>query len=383
MAEIVKKTTLEKGTPSGGSGKGIIESEVFDASRKARGIMLDAQGRADQILREAEDQAAALYAEARRKGYEEGRQEGVAEFSQGIVENNQRVDVLLEQAEEQLLRLASGIAEKILGQELEQNHDAMVAIVRRAIAPMNRKKAITIRIHPKDREILELHRQDLLETMVNGGHVNFQTDPAIRQGGCLVETEHGSVDARLETQLATFHRLLTGEEFRPVSRTVEPEPRLVAPEAITPVVRTRPAQRLEIPQESFHPVIEDNLIREPVSQIETAEFEESVAEQVEPQVAIPKSDDGGELAFRKALAHAGLLIDDEEEQTADFVESERRATVTEEQVESEAEEVPARLSPQVMSEIDEIASQLDSGMDVDDLLANLDSVLGEDEGKEP
>lgn len=219
MAEIVKRQSNFSRPTAAHS---VIESEVFDASRKARGIVENAQVEANGIVQKAKAESAAIRQQAKEEGFEKGFSEGLEKFQANILDTNEKYAALANSAESELLGLCMGIAHKILKQELRTHPDAIVAVVREAIAPMSRKKMLTIRVNPEDRAILQNHRADLMDSLMGSGQIQFVADADIGQGGCLVETEHGIVDARLETEMNILSRLITGRDFH-FENTVESE----------------------------------------------------------------------------------------------------------------------------------------------------------------
>jgi len=210
MAEIVKRQSNFSRPASTHS---VIESEVFDASRKARGLLENAQREAESLVQKAKSESAGIRQQAKEEGFEKGFSEGLEKFQGNILETNEKYAALANSAESELLGLCMGIAHKILKQELRTHPDAIVAVVREAIAPMSRKKMLTIRVNPQDRAILQGHRAELMDALMGSGQIQFVADADIGQGGCLVETEHGIVDARLETEMNILSRLITGQDF--------------------------------------------------------------------------------------------------------------------------------------------------------------------------
>lgn len=282
MAEIVKKKILQEAR---NPGRGVIESEVFDASRRARSIVQDAEAKAQEILAQAHAEASRVLQEAQDQGYQMGEAKGLKQYQESVVRMNREYDELLGQAESQLLNLAVGVARKIIDKELMVNPRVMVDIVRRALAPMNRKRSIVLRINPADRAALNEHRADLLETMLAGGNIVFMNDPNISRGGCMIETEHGTVDARLETQLSTLNQILTGRreiiEIKSPTYDQFPAAEITqeAPsESQDDAAWTTPAEA-DITHEEIvhHPVVEEPVYEAPVVEEHTVEEEVDAA----------------------------------------------------------------------------------------------------------
>ena len=69
--------------------------------------------------------------------------------------------------------------------------------------------AITLHLHPDDYTALASHRESLTQQFGQLAEANIVADPAVTPGGCRVVTEHGMIDAQIETQLARIEQELT------------------------------------------------------------------------------------------------------------------------------------------------------------------------------
>jgi flagellar biosynthesis/type III secretory pathway protein FliH len=110
--------------------------------------------------------------------------------------------------------LAVRIAEKILGRELALSPEAVVDIARQALTAAGTARQVTIRCHPDDLAALERGRPRLLERASRAQVLQLRADPNVHRGGCIVETELATIDARLSTQLDAVERALRGDEAR-------------------------------------------------------------------------------------------------------------------------------------------------------------------------
>ena len=160
------------------------------------GVVFDAQGEARRLLDEARRDADALREAARREGFAAGRQEALARITEDAVRLGVDRARSAAAAEGELRRLAVRIAEKILARQLTLTPEAVTDVVRQALGAV-RARRVTVRVHPDD---LPLTQE------ITGAA--FVADPLIERGGCIVDTGHGTVDARLATQLAAIERAL-------------------------------------------------------------------------------------------------------------------------------------------------------------------------------
>jgi flagellar assembly protein FliH len=151
-------------------------------------------------------------AQREQSGYEAGKAQGYADATRSVQQaraaDRQRLESLLSQLQSQfqdlssnaadsLLDLALDIAAQVLRREVQTHRDAILPVVREALALMVDAHAHpTIRLAPRDFELVR-------ESLRNDGQFHgcrFLSDPSIAPGGCRVESPHGEVDATLPTR---------------------------------------------------------------------------------------------------------------------------------------------------------------------------------------
>ena len=107
-------------------------------------------------------------------------------------------DAALAAAEKELGTLALAAAKRILGEELSIAPDRIGAVVEGVLTRARRARSIKVRVHPDDVAALrKLHAS-----------LSIEPDPSLTRGGCVVETDLGELDARLEVQIAALARAL-------------------------------------------------------------------------------------------------------------------------------------------------------------------------------
>lgn len=186
----------------------ILKRRVVSAYEEAKEIVARARSEAARIqeqARETSRQATAEKASERQRGFEEGYQEGLEKLSQRIFEAEQAHEKVLAEAEPQIIRMVMDIAEKVIGRQIEKG--AIVDVVKNAISQAAGRK-IVVRIHPSDVPTIREREKDLFAALDQNQSVSVKEDEEIPPGGCIVETEMGTVDARLETQLNAIKKAL-------------------------------------------------------------------------------------------------------------------------------------------------------------------------------
>ena len=124
---------------------------------------------------------------------------------------------LITSAESEILRLAVEIAERILLHEVERNSASVVELAREAVARLVERETVTIRVHPGDLEQIRKHRDEFLD-VGDIQQLRIVEDQRVDRGGVMVETDGGTIDARVTTQLKEARRVL-GLETAPPGMT--------------------------------------------------------------------------------------------------------------------------------------------------------------------
>jgi type III secretion protein L len=210
VVKVIKKEKISGSTVREDLGResieqdGIIRGEVYSASAKARELLQKAQLEAEAILKKAEEESA----KQRQTGYDTGYQEGLAQTTELLVKARTEQEQFLKNANRDLMDLAFKIAEKIIGKQLEMEPETIIAIVKQAMQTVRQSKQLTIRVHPEDAKLLKQNEEELQETLGRQRILDVVEDKKVYRGGCIIESEIGTVEAQLQTQLDRLKKIL-------------------------------------------------------------------------------------------------------------------------------------------------------------------------------
>ena len=185
----------------------VVESEVYDAHQKAKEIIEAAERQAAQLLEKATRERDAVVAAAK----EAGRQEGLAQATEVLLRAKKEAAGIVAGAEKQLVELSLLVAEKIIGSSLQADPESVLAICAQAIESVRQQKELVLRVNPEDAIILRNGRKKLMDMLGRTKDIAVREDPEVARGGCIIETENGSVDAQLKTQLQMLEEALLGD----------------------------------------------------------------------------------------------------------------------------------------------------------------------------
>lgn len=187
------------------------------ARTKAQRIISDAQRQAQQRVADARDMGFEQgQAEGFQKGYQDGLAEGRTEALAQAGEQLAQVEAMWRQSAGELeamreriqrqaghavLKLALGMAEKLVHRVVEVDQTVIVDQLAAALSHVLKPVDVTVRINPDDRTILEQAMPQLLADFAHFRHIRLVDDATLSAGGCVVNHGQGRIDASLEKQL--------------------------------------------------------------------------------------------------------------------------------------------------------------------------------------
>jgi len=180
-----------------------------------KGNVVEALDSADKIIQEARVKAASILEEARRnsedmlnKAQEEGYEKGLAELNETILTFKQQYREILNNAEKDLLQLSLKVAERIIGRALDLEPALLLEIIHNALQSIKYQREIRIRVNPEHVPYLKENKMQLYAMLGESKEIEIVEDPLVKGDGCIIDTEIGTIDARLETQLRVVEKFL-------------------------------------------------------------------------------------------------------------------------------------------------------------------------------
>ncbi|MCL2479325.1 MAG: flagellar assembly protein FliH [Treponema sp.] len=192
---------------------------IAGANTKAKQIETDTRAAFEKELQEAEEKG-------RETGREAGFAEGKAEVErlihrcQTILEraNDKRVDILSE-TEQEIVDLVLLISRKVIKVISENQKNIIVPNVIQALRKVKDRGAITIRVNLADLKLTTEHTKDFIKLVEGAKSIQIAEDSTIDQGGCIIETDFGEIDARISSQLKELEsRILDISPIKPKSK---------------------------------------------------------------------------------------------------------------------------------------------------------------------
>lgn len=187
---------------------------VQRANTEGQTIKDAAEQEARRIIDEAKNQAARILEEERGKGFEMGRSEAFKQLAEHIKEAQQVVEqakkqrnAIIKAAVPEILKLSMKVAAQVIKTELTTNQEIVMTILRDAIEKISDNEQVVIKVSQHDLQHVRNNR-DLIIDLVEAKNLSIVADKHVNDGGCVIETKLGYIDAKISTKLEMIENAL-------------------------------------------------------------------------------------------------------------------------------------------------------------------------------
>lgn len=181
--------------------------------QQAQAIITNAQAQADSLLAQAQARVVQIESEAHEKGLAAARakvdeevQAAVADLREKLAHTISELEplygLIAARAERDLVKLSLEVARKVVHREVTADSDIVLTLVRVALQRLHPRAIAKVFLHPDDLAYVIEHRHELSNTSA----LEFIGDHSIGRGGCMIQSDHGDIDARIEQQFASIER---------------------------------------------------------------------------------------------------------------------------------------------------------------------------------
>jgi len=162
----------------------------------------------DTLHQVAHSEAEAIREAARAEGFAAGRAEGIAALESAgaalaaaATEIATLRDNVADEVEAAAVDFGLRIAEHALAGALSVDRERVVDVVRGALRRLVERERVTILVHPDDLDLVRDSVPELITQLGGIEHCEVQSERRVAQGGAVVRTVEGEVDATLATKL--------------------------------------------------------------------------------------------------------------------------------------------------------------------------------------
>ncbi len=168
------------------------------------------------IVSRAQAEALTIKEAAKQEGYQEGInqvEKDIAILREKLEEFFNYKEEVYAKVSECIMDISVEIAKKIINKELQENREATISIIKSAVEEVNKtENKIVLKVMPKDVEIVRDKIPEIFEGNYFEAKISVIPDTTIKEGGVIIETSNGLIDASIETQLAIIEKALKSKE---------------------------------------------------------------------------------------------------------------------------------------------------------------------------
>lgn len=195
------------------------------AENEAAKLKAEAKAEADNIIAEAQAERDKIINESKKQGYdtgyEAGYQDGQKEAERLVERMHNILDAVMKRREEilseteyQIVELVVLMARKVVKIISENQKTVIMNNVLQALKKVKGRGDVTIRVNLEDVKLTTEHTQDFIDRVEAVKSITVVEDTTVEKGGCIVETDFGAIDARISSQLTELEQKIL--EISPV-----------------------------------------------------------------------------------------------------------------------------------------------------------------------
>jgi len=173
-----------------------IPADQFSSLLEAKQILDKAKEDAEKYKLEVSIECEQLKEAAENIGFTLGFQSWV----EHIEKLESEIVKVRKDSQKMIVPIALKAAKKIVGREIELSEETIVDIVLNYLKAVTTHKKITIYVSKKDLNVLEKNRTRLKSVFESLETLSIREKADIEQGGCIIETEGGIINAKLKNQ---------------------------------------------------------------------------------------------------------------------------------------------------------------------------------------
>ena len=185
----------------------LLYAEIIDeANAEAIKILENAK---EEIEKRKKEECEKAYQEGFEKGYHEGKLEADSIITQAMEVKSHledRKNEIFKESEEELINIVIEASKKIIGQELQQNNEAIISLIKQALDKSAFKNNISIKVSSEDYKYV-LENKEFIESLVEGvSEIDIIEDKFLLKGDCIIDTPGGQVNSSAQLQMEELEK---------------------------------------------------------------------------------------------------------------------------------------------------------------------------------
>lgn len=195
------------------------DTKVAEANIKYSKKIEEALIEAEKIKNNALEQVNNIQEEASRKGYNTGKKEGFEGGNQWAKNAMKKLNIILSvlarernelvlEAKIQIIEIVIVMARRIVKVLVETHPRVVYDNIINVLKHLKGRAEIIIRVNSEDLAQTTKHKREFLQMIEGIEKIKIAEDNSVDKGGCIIDTEYGSVDSRIITQMSKIEHLI-------------------------------------------------------------------------------------------------------------------------------------------------------------------------------
>lgn len=166
------------------------------------------------LISRAQEEADLIKETAAKEGYRAGIEQAESDI---IALRNKIADFISAKQEvfefiaPDILEISVEIAQKIIKQEVSQNPQIILESIVDVLKSMSKdENRITVKVNPLQVDLVKTELPEYISSMGIEAKINVVGDDYVSEGGCILNTSNGIVDASIDTQVDIIKEALKG-----------------------------------------------------------------------------------------------------------------------------------------------------------------------------
>ncbi|TOA13779.1 SctL family type III secretion system stator protein VscL [Vibrio parahaemolyticus] len=180
----------------------VLKAKDYVSYLDSQHLVEAANSKADSIIAKAQQ----AYETEKQRGYQDGLEQAKIENAQAMVATLTRCNEYYLQVEHKMTNVVLDAVRKII--DTFDDVDTTISVVREALQLVSNQKQVILHVHPE--QVVDVREKvaGVLSDFPEVGYVDVVADARLKNGGCILETEVGIIDASIDGQIQALKQAM-------------------------------------------------------------------------------------------------------------------------------------------------------------------------------
>ncbi|HCE3033621.1 TPA: SctL family type III secretion system stator protein VscL [Vibrio parahaemolyticus] len=180
----------------------VLKAKDYVSYLDSQHLVEAANSKADSIIAKAQQ----AYETEKQRGYQDGLEQAKIENAQAMVATLVRCNEYYLQVEHKMTNVVLDAVRKII--DTFDDVDTTISVVREALQLVSNQKQVILHVHPE--QVVDVREKvaGVLSDFPEVGYVDVVADARLKNGGCILETEVGIIDASIDGQIQALKQAM-------------------------------------------------------------------------------------------------------------------------------------------------------------------------------